>query len=128
MLGAHLALEDWVVYPPLSSDARPEVRALATRLAGEALAFTAAFREYGRQWTTVAVAADWPGFREATLAVLARLRLRVHLEDQELYPLVDDGYRPESSPAPCHPHHPRGAKWAGPSIARDRPSPSSGPV
>jgi len=90
ILGAHLAREDWVIYPPLLTDARPEVRELAKRLAGEALAFTSAFREYCRIWTTVSIAADWPGFGKATRDILARLKLRVDVEDRDLYPLVAD--------------------------------------
>jgi|GEM_PF-557362 len=89
-LAVHLAREDWVVYPRLFADARPEVRALATRLAAEALAFSEASRAYSRQWTTVRIAADWPGFRRETLQMLALLRHRVHVEEHELYPLIDD--------------------------------------
>lgn len=89
-LGVHLAREDWVIYPRLFADARPNVRALATRLAAEALAFSDARRDYDRQWSTVRIAGDWPGFRKETLKMLARLKQRVDVEDRELYPLVDD--------------------------------------
>jgi hypothetical protein len=116
-LGAHLAREDWIIYPRLCTDTRPAVRAVATRLAGEALAFSAAFRDYGRQWTTVSIAADWPGFGKATLAILARLQLRVHVEDRELYPLVDDADRLRSSAAACRRNHVRGANWIWPTFA-----------
>jgi len=90
ILAVHLAREDWVIYPRLLADERPDVRALAARLAAEALAFSEAFRDYGRRWTTNSIAADWPGFCKETLAILARLERRVHVEDTELYPLVDD--------------------------------------
>jgi hypothetical protein len=90
ILGAHLAREDWVIYPPLLTHARREVRELARRLADEALAFTQAFREYCRYWTTVSIAADWAGFSKATLDILARLQHRVEVEDRDLYPLVDE--------------------------------------
>lgn len=88
VLGAHLAREDWVVYPSLLTDPRPDVRRLARDLADDALAFTTAFRQYCRQWTTVKIAADWRGFRQATRAILARLEQRVAAEDRDLYPLV----------------------------------------
>lgn len=84
----HLSREDWVVYPQLVASPRPEVRAQAKRLAAGAAAFSSAFRDYGRQWTTVSIAADWPGFRKETLAILAQLQRRIHVEDHELYPLV----------------------------------------
>ena len=84
----HLNREDWVVYPGLLASSRPEVRAHAKRLAAGAAAFSSAFRDYGRQWTTVSIAADWPGFRKETSAILARLQHRIHVEDHELYPLV----------------------------------------
>jgi hypothetical protein len=92
-LATHLAREDWVIYPRLLTDPRPDVRALATRLAADASDFSEAFRAYSRQWITVRIAADWSGFRKETLAILARLQLRVHLEDRELYPLVDGAGR-----------------------------------
>ena len=87
-LAAHLAREDWAVYPCLLTDKRPGVRALAGKLLDDALAFTTAFRCYCRDWTTESISADWPGFREATLLILAQLRLRVEVEDRDLYPLV----------------------------------------
>jgi Hemerythrin HHE cation binding domain len=108
-LGAHLAREDWVIYPSLLTDARPQVRALARELADDAHAFTTAFRDYCRHWTTTAIAADWRGFGKATLAVLARLKNRVDVEDRNLYPLVADvedepvcavRTEPRHSPAP----------------------------
>src|ERR1700709_1808148 len=51
-LTAHLAREDWAVYPCLLPDRRPHVRACARRLADDALAFTTDFRRYCRDWTT----------------------------------------------------------------------------
>ena len=97
VLGAHLAREDWVIYPSLLTDARPEVRALARRLADDALAFTTAFRAYCRNWTTVKIAEDWRGFGKATRAILARLEHRVAAEDRDLYPLVT-GARDDAEP------------------------------
>jgi len=88
-LATHVAREDWVVYPGLLADPDPDVRALATRLAADASDFSEAFRVYSRQWTTVPIAADWSGFRRDTLAILARLQLRIHLEERDLYPLFD---------------------------------------
>jgi len=87
-LGAHLAREDWVIYPRLLADPCPEVRALARGLSDDALAFTSAFRDYCRQWTTIAITADWPGFGKATRMILARLQHRIGTEDRDLYPLV----------------------------------------
>jgi len=86
----HLAREDWVVYPRLLASTRPQVHALAKRLAVQAAAFSAAFQAYGRKWTTASIEADWPGFRRETLDILAQLRQRIRVEDHELYPLVDD--------------------------------------
>jgi hypothetical protein len=61
---------------------------VAKRLSDDALAFTIAFRDYCRRWTTTAIAADWAGFGKATRAILARLRHRIDSEDHDLYPLV----------------------------------------
>ncbi|HYI47787.1 MAG TPA: hemerythrin domain-containing protein [Allosphingosinicella sp.] len=89
-LTVHLKREDWVLYPRLLASERPEVCALAKRLGAEAVAFSSAFRDYCRQWTTVCIAADWLGFRKETLAILSQLQHRIHVEDHELYPLVGD--------------------------------------
>jgi len=88
ILAAHLAREDWSVYPCLLTDKRPQVRARAVQLAGDARVFTLAFGRYCRDWTTESIAADWTGFREATLILIAQLLSRVEVEDRDLYPLV----------------------------------------
>jgi len=85
----HLAREDWVFYPRLLASTRPEVHALARRLAVEAAAFSSAFQAYGRKWTTIIIEADWLGFRNETLAILVQLKHRIRVEDHELYPLAD---------------------------------------
>jgi len=86
---SHLSREDWVVYPRMLASNRPEVRALATRLAAGAAAFTSAFQAYSRRWTTPSITADWEGFRDETLAMLAALKRRISCEDDELYALVE---------------------------------------
>jgi hypothetical protein len=89
ILTVHLKREDWVVYPRLLASPQPEIRDLARRLGAEVAAFSSAFLIYSHRWTTVCIAADWPGFCKDTLAILARLRHWIHVEDRELYPLVD---------------------------------------
>jgi hypothetical protein len=98
-LAVHLNREDWVVYPALFVSKRPEVRALASRLSADANHFSSSFRDYNRRWTTVCIAADWAGFREETLAMIARLQRRIAVEDCELYPLLDDIERHSTTPA-----------------------------
>lgn len=100
-LTVHLNREDWVVYPGLLASTRPEVRAHAQRLAAGAAAFSAAFRDYSSQWTTVCIAADWPGFRKETLTILAQLQHRIHVEDHQLYPRAREAARvlPRGAPA-----------------------------
>lgn len=87
-LTAHLKHEDWVIYPRMFGNGRAEVREAAGRYHIESAAFSTAFSDYNRDWTSLRIAGDWSGFREETLAILASLRRRMHVEDHELFPLL----------------------------------------
>ena len=85
----HLKVEDWLLYPRLRSSRRPEVRAVAERLCAEVGAFEEAFGAYARRWTSLHINSDWAGYRADTAAMLDRLRRRMALEEDELYPLIE---------------------------------------
>lgn len=85
----HLKVEDWLLYPRLRSNCRPEVRAVAERLCAEVGAFEEAFGAYARRWTSLHISSDWAGYRADTAAMLDRLRRRMALEEEELYPLIE---------------------------------------
>jgi hypothetical protein len=90
-LGLHLKHEDWLVYPALRSHARPEVRELAQDFCVASAALSTEFQVYGRVWTSLTIAGDWPGFQAATASLLQGLRGRIAMEEQELYPLLARG-------------------------------------
>ena len=85
----HLKAEDWLLYPRLRSNRRPEVRAVAERLCAEVGAFEEAFAAYARRWTSLHISSDWAGYRADTAATLDRLRRRMALEEEVLYPLLE---------------------------------------
>ena len=98
LLTSHLKHEDWVVYPSLLASIRPEVRAAASRFFAESMALSTAFRDYSHAWTTDRIDRDWAGFRIATRQILAGLLHRIHVEENELYPLLAQGIRAASLP------------------------------
>ena len=89
MLTQHLKQEDWLLYPRLHASPRAELRAIAARIHDETGAFEAWVAAYGRHWTSGRIAADWAGYREATAEMLRRLRQRIALEEEELYPMLE---------------------------------------
>jgi hypothetical protein len=89
MLIQHLKREDWLLYARLRASARPELRAAAARVHAEIGAFEAMFSAYGRRWTSARIGDDWQGFRQETAELLRRLRHRIELEEEELYPLLE---------------------------------------
>lgn len=87
-LTAHLKREDWVIYPRMFGNGRAQVREAVGRYRLESAAFSTAFSDYNRDWTSLGIVGDWSGFRDETLAILASLRRRMHVEDHELFPLL----------------------------------------
>jgi len=85
----HLKVEDWVLYPRLRLSRRPEIREVAERLCAEVGAFEAAFGAYARRWTSLHISMDWLGYRADTVMMLERLRRRMALEEEVLYPLLE---------------------------------------
>lgn len=88
-LTRHLKREDWLLYPRLRASSRPEIRKVATRLWAEIGSFENAFNSYERRWTSADICADWAGYRAETNEMIARLLLRMALEETDLYPLVE---------------------------------------
>lgn len=87
-LTRHLALEDTHVYARLDADPRPGVAAVSRRYKRELGALRATFDAHMIEWTGVAVARDWEGYRRAVHALLTALEARIRCEDDELYPLI----------------------------------------
>lgn len=87
----YLKKADWTLYPRLKASSRPELRAAAMRLCAEIGSLEEAFGAYARRWTSARIAQDWAGYRDETQAVVRQLDRRMLLEEQELFPLLDEG-------------------------------------
>ena len=87
----YLKKADWTLYPRLKASNRPELRTAAMRLCGEIGALEEAFSAYARRWTSSRIAQDWAGYREETAAMSRQLDRRMLLEEQELFPLLEQG-------------------------------------
>lgn len=90
-LRAHLKQEDWAVYPELLRSGDPRVVTTAQAFRDEMGDLDAVLTTYANRWISGAIAADWPGFRRETNALLHALRRRATREDTELYPLLANG-------------------------------------
>ena len=87
-IAQHLADEDSFIYPHMIGGGNE-------RVAAEAQAFVDEFDELVRDWGVYLadwdadrVRADESAFRDATLAIAARVRTRVRRENEQLYPLA----------------------------------------
>lgn len=88
LLILHLAQEDNFLYPALQRSIDPVTRKLADRLHQEMGELAVAYRAYVARWTGAAIAADWHGFREHSLVIIAALQRRIRREETELYPRI----------------------------------------
>jgi iron-sulfur cluster repair protein YtfE (RIC family) len=90
VVSLHLAMEDKSLYPQLSAHADASVRSLSQRYSSEMGSLAAAFGDYMKRWqTTTQMRADPARFSAESKAVFNALSKRIHLENVELYVLVD---------------------------------------
>lgn len=87
----HLAMEDGSLYPKLMAHEDPKVRDTASRFNNEMSGITAAFETYTAKWTETAIREDSSGFIEETAKLFVALANRIHRENTELYPLLEQG-------------------------------------
>jgi hypothetical protein len=86
----HLAMEDKSLYPKLTGHADTSVRAISQRYSDEMGSLAAAFGDYMKNWQTMSlILADPVAFSVDSKAVFNALSKRIHLENTELYTLVD---------------------------------------
>ena len=86
---AHLKAEDWVLDPRLLSSSDPTIAATARAFNEEMGGLAAAFSGYSEKWNATAIAADWPGYCEASRTIIDALSNRILRENRELLPLLD---------------------------------------
>jgi hypothetical protein len=86
----HLAMEDKSLYPQMTAHADPGVRSISKRYSDEMGSLSAAFANYMSSWqTTQQMLADPARFSADSKAVFNALSKRIHLENVELYTLLD---------------------------------------
>jgi hemerythrin-like domain-containing protein len=86
----HLAVEDKSLYPRLTRDGDPTLRALASRFQDEMGGLTPRFEAYRKRWPgPLAIAKDPQGFIAETKAMLDQLKNRISRENAQLYPLAE---------------------------------------
>ena len=84
----HIAHEDDFIYPELVPPPHVTPSDAAAQFAAEFVALRDDWTRYLDCWTRPRIAADWPGFRDASAAILPRMLDRLRRENQCLYPLA----------------------------------------
>ena len=106
-LVVHSSMENEALYPRLLEHTDPVVRGLAQNLFEDLGGIYDAFAAHHGRWSSVElIEADPAAYARHTLEIFDQLRLRMHRENSELYPLAD---REGSEP-------PAGRVSAGPSL------------
>lgn len=90
IVSLHLAMEDKSLYPQMTAHADPSVRAISKRYSEEMGTLAAAFGNYMSTWQTSQQMMDDPArFSADSKGVFNALSKRIHLENVELYALLD---------------------------------------
>lgn len=84
----HLAFEARHLYTHLEQDERAEVRAVGLRFQADLSRTFDPYVEHVRSWTPEDVAADWDGYRHATIRLIDTMIDRILREEAELFPFV----------------------------------------
>ena len=89
-LGVHLAMEDGSLYPRLTEDGDPDVRAMAARYEREMRGLAGEFRAHLERWSSArAIRQEPERFMAETKQIGAALARRIAFEDAELYPALE---------------------------------------
>ncbi|RLB53420.1 MAG: hypothetical protein DRJ42_12005 [Deltaproteobacteria bacterium] len=90
----HLELEDTLLYARLLDHPSPALRTATQGFKDEIVHFAAAFAEFCHTWQRPqTIGSDWATFVAETEALLTALARRIHREETELFPLIDDAER-----------------------------------
>ncbi|MFZ5749293.1 MAG: hemerythrin domain-containing protein [Pseudomonadota bacterium] len=84
----HLAHEERIVRAPLAASNSEAARALAERYSAELVELRMLGAAHNREWSPVAIEADWIGYRKALRVRIARLDARIDWEEREIFPAV----------------------------------------
>lgn len=86
----HLAAEDRVLYPALSSATDPLAAQTGKQFQEEMGGLAAAYSAFAARWNLASkIAVDPQGFRDDANSIFKALHQRVQRENRELYPLAE---------------------------------------
>ncbi len=89
-LGAHLTMEDKVLYPRLYKQSNPTISATAKRFFDEMGGLSTTFINYSEKWSNYgAIEKHAEGFIDETQTIFQALSKRIEKENSELYKLAD---------------------------------------
>jgi hemerythrin-like domain-containing protein len=90
LVSLHLAMEDKTLYPSLATHPEATARSVGKRYQDEMGSLGAVFGDYIGKWrSTAQMLQDPASFTTESKAVFNALSKRIHLENTELYPLLD---------------------------------------
>ncbi|MBW8911107.1 MAG: hemerythrin domain-containing protein [Sphingomonas sp.] len=87
-LSDHLSKEDSFFYEELLSSRDRDFPAAVEDFQRSFADLAADWADYLRTWDAECIAADWPSFRDETIAIMKRLQSRIAEENGLLYPLA----------------------------------------
>jgi iron-sulfur cluster repair protein YtfE (RIC family) len=90
LLQVHLLREDSVLYPALEASSDRVTAALAQAMREEHGALDRHIAAFDQAWSADDIRRRWSEFRAELGDVLDMVRQRIDLENEDLYPLVDD--------------------------------------
>ncbi len=86
----HLSIEDAVLYPALQKSKDPAYIALGQRYQSEMGGLATAYMEFAGKWLSAKkIADDVDGFKSDANLVFKALHDRIHKENVELYPVLE---------------------------------------
>lgn len=89
VLIAHLAAEDWVLYPRLLKSTDPVIADTAKAFVDEMGGLLAVFKDWSSRWAADSITRRWADFCTETNDLLNALAIRIDRENEQLYPLAD---------------------------------------
>lgn len=89
LLFEHLEAEDNWMYPLLMASEDPDVKSIASDAFGDMGGIRGAWIDYRERWSIESILAAPDRFLVAMDGLIGALVLRVHRENTEVYPLVD---------------------------------------
>lgn len=111
MVHMHLAHEERLLFSPLETDPRLDVRAAAAKARRGIEELHSSYKAHVERWNADAVVKRWPGFQVAVRHLVMRMIDTIDHEEVNFYPLVAHVDEPERR------WQPGMRNWAGDGVA-----------